>query len=243
MTKLKYLEQQHLYEDSAEVVDVITLEDGRIAVLLNETIFYPQGGGQACDCGIIEKDGVVFKVNDTRFVEGIVRHIGEFESGEFKAGDLVNLKIDQERRLLNSKLHTLGHLIDEVIYDLGYTDWTAGKGYHFPDAPFVEYIAEFPREEIEDLKVKIEEKVNDFILQGFEIKTSIVDYSELNGLCRDVPDYIPRDKSCCVAIVWDDKGIPCGGTHVKNIKDIGKVSIRKISSKKGKVKVCYELME
>jgi len=57
---------------------------------------------------------------------------------EFNIGDNVRIEINAEWRKLNARNHTSGHLIDQVMRVLEPT-WGAGKGYHFPDGPYVEY--------------------------------------------------------------------------------------------------------
>ena len=117
MTHLLYLDDTYLFKSTATVLEIKTLEDGRTAVILNQTIFYPQGGGQPCDTGIIST-GVkhVFIATDVRLdASGIVNHIGRFEHAIFTPGQQVGLEIDQAQRILHAKLHSAGHLLDTVL--------------------------------------------------------------------------------------------------------------------------------
>ncbi len=83
-TKLKYLEDFSLLKSEARVVEV-QKENDRDIVILDETIFYPQGGGQSYDQGTIESASGKFLVEEVRFVEGVVRHIGKLKKEYFKS--------------------------------------------------------------------------------------------------------------------------------------------------------------
>lgn len=76
MTKLIYLDDTYLFEKEAVIVEIKENERGK-AVILNETIFYPQGGGQPADKGEIISGDNIFVVNDVRLDEtGTVWHFG-----------------------------------------------------------------------------------------------------------------------------------------------------------------------
>jgi len=239
-TKLKYIYNPCLFEDVAVVQKIQDSEDERKILILDQTIFYPRGGGQPYDVGKISNNKGIFNVHEVYFSEGLVQHYGVFEKGSFDIGDKVNLKIDKERRILNNKLHSAGHLIDSAVWNLGYT-WKPTKGGHYLGNSFVEYEGEIDNEQKEQIKNNIQKEVNSLIKEGFEVKRLEVKKSELPKYCEDIPDYIPEGKPCSIAIVWGEKGTPCGGTHVKNIKDIGKINIRKLKCKKGIIKISYDL--
>ena len=103
-TKLLYLEDFTLLVYDARVIEVYN-EEKREVVMLDQTIFYPQGGGQPYDQGTIESASEKFLVEEVRFVDGMVKHIGKFESGRFSAGEIVTCNVDPARRTLNSRLH------------------------------------------------------------------------------------------------------------------------------------------
>ena len=98
-TLLKYMQESHVLVDQAKVMDCTILEDGRTAFILNQTIFYPQGGGQPYDQGYIKSEDAIFQVNEVRFKDGIVYHIGSIKEGSFDKDSLVDLYVDKDRRL------------------------------------------------------------------------------------------------------------------------------------------------
>lgn len=135
----------------------------KLVIRTNQSIFCPQGGGQPSDIGTIEStDGKVLA--DVLFagisgsgdvelycnaasvstasatVEGVAEANLEHLEGILAAGGVVVLKVDVKRRATNCILHSAGHLIDTAVSRLGLTaNLKPGKGYHFPDGPFVEY--------------------------------------------------------------------------------------------------------
>ena len=160
-TKLLYLEDFNLFVTEARVLEVIQ-ENAKDIVLLDQTIFYPQGGGQPYDTGVIENASGKFSVEEVRFVEGIVKHVGKFESGNFSVGEIVKCVIDEARRALYSRIHSAGHVVDMAITALN-LNWVPGKGYHFPEGPYVEYAGSLDGLDREKLKIDIENLCMKFI--------------------------------------------------------------------------------
>ena len=118
-TKLLYLDDSCLFEAKATLLAVQETEDGRKSLILDQTIFYPQGGGQACDKGEIRTETASFMVQDVSFIDGNTHHIGEFSSKAFAEGEEVHLAIDPARRKLHSRIHSAGHLLDVAMFNLG----------------------------------------------------------------------------------------------------------------------------
>lgn len=240
-TILKYmdsLENMSLYEDFSKVLNIEDLEDGRKALILDQTIFYPQGGGQPYDQGIIETANSKFIVEEVRFVEGIVKHIGRCGSGNFEIGESVKCIIDKERRILNTRLHSAGHLVDMAINALN-LNLIPHKGYHFPNGPYVEYEG-FLSHDMEKLKKDIEDLANSFISQKIETTVQFMNKEEMKKICRYVPDNMPANKPMRV-VIYGDFAVPCGGTHVRNLGDILAITIRKIKQDKSLLRISYEI--
>lgn len=235
MTELKYLEDTYLFEINATVIDVIQHDDN-VDIILDQTIFYPQGGGQPADTGIIEnKNNFQFSVISVKLDEnGEVHHLGNFISQPFNKNDVVKLKINQQNRIKNAKLHSAGHLIDAAILKMGVENKPT-KGFHFQEGSYVEYEGVFDNSE--DFISKLENTVNDLVKQDLIVEIKELDAQEAQK--KEV--WAPAGKS---ARVVNFKGFPicgCGGTHVKSSAEIGTIKIKKIKSKKGKTRVSYLL--
>ncbi len=221
-TILTYLQDSSKIEDIATFLSLLEVEGKGTALILDKTIFYPQGGGQPADQGLINGDNAELIVSDVRMIEGIVHHFGNFSRGNFAQHDTVNLKIDIERRNLHTRLHSAGHLIDDATKMIGLT-LTPTKGYHFPQGPYVEYEGEVALDQKEELRLRLEAKVNELASNKSDTKITFT------------------DNKIRVVAFTEGMGCPCGGTHVSNTGDIGKISIKKISSKNGQVRISYFL--
>src|SRR5271170_7651969 len=156
-TKLLYLDDTDNHLATATVLSIENSEEKGISVILDQTIFYPQGGGQPADQGqITDNTGALFTVKDVRMVNGIVHHFGEFSQNNFSINQSVNLSIDIKRRQLNARLHSAGHLIDAAVQLLS-LPLVPAKGYHFPDGPYVEYQGEIAVDDREPIRIQIEQ--------------------------------------------------------------------------------------
>ena len=235
-TKLLYLENFNLLTAQVAVVDIIN-EEGRDVIVLDQTILYPQGGGQPYDQGSIKSPSAIFNVEEVRFVEGIVKHIGKFENGSFTKGDSVTIIVDEARRRLNSRLHSAGHVVDLAITELK-LNWIPGKGFHFPQGPYVEYAGSFEGLDKEKLKADIENLCNKVISGGREVKILFLEIDKMKKACHFDPDYIPEGKPGRV-VMFGDFGVPCGGTHVANISEIKGITIRKVKQEGNNIRVGY----
>lgn len=241
-TKLIYLNDFGVVTNSSQVVSVHKTEDDRVDVVLNETCFYPRGGGQDWDTGTIKgNDGTKFQIEEVRLDEnGVVHHVGQFATDEFVAGAAVKCEVDMNRRAINTKLHSAGHVVDLAVDRLS-LGWEPVRGAHYPHMSFVEYEGEASPEECETIRGQIQEIVTEVTTSAPENEIRFMPVSEMHTVCRHVPKNIPTNKPARVVIYNGDYGIPCGGTHVRKLDEIGKVTITKVKCKKGITKVSYRV--
>lgn len=235
MTALLYLEDMQRTEAEATLVRV-DRDDSGVALFLDRTIFYPQGGGQPFDQGIIERNGSTFRVEQVRWRGEEIAHIGSFERGELAAGDAVRCTVDKERRRLHTRLHSAGHVVDMAVDRLGY-GWKPGKGYHFPDGPYVEYSGELARDK-EGVRAAIESTANELVREAAPTRVASMTRDELGRVMRFVPDYVSSDQPARV-VFYGSFGVPCGGTHVSNLGEVGTVVVRKLKASGGTIRVSY----
>lgn len=239
MTELLYMQDFDVEQCSAVVQSVALTEDGRTDITLDQTCFYARGGGQDWDKGVIISDNVRFQVEEVRLDEtGNVHHIGMFEQGVFESGQTVDCEVDKNRRAINTRLHSGGHIIDMAIDSLG-LDWIASKGQHYVDLSALEYSGTWNPEKAEELRLAIEAKANELVESKMDNKIVFMPVDEMHTVCKHVPDNIPRNKPGRVVMYGENFGIPCGGTHVKNLEQIGEVKIPKLKEKKGIIRLSY----
>ncbi|KAM0878335.1 hypothetical protein ACQ4PT_034953 [Festuca glaucescens] len=250
-TRLAYFDDMWALRSPATVLSHHQEEGGRRAVVLDATIFHPQGGGQPADTGVISAaTGAAwrFLVEDVRVKEGVVFHYGRSEDAagdgckpELDKGQSVTLEIDAGRRSLNSRLHSAGHLLDSCMTNLG-LHLEPGKGYHFPDGPSVEYKGVIPPDQLQDKKTQLEKQANELISKGAKVLVSVYPYDEAAKLCGGaLPGYISQDSTPRIVKFGEYPGCPCGGTHVADVADIGNLKVTSIRVKKGVTKVSYSI--
>ncbi|CAI0467417.1 unnamed protein product [Linum tenue] len=248
-TKLDYYDDMQKLESKARVLSFIKGDDGRETLILDATVFYPQGGFITA-AGVDSATTTTtfkFTVQDVRSKDGIVYHYGVTEGcsvedpkKEIKEGTEVFLRVDETRRKLNSRLHSAGHLLDACLPNVGLGHLKPGKAYHFPDGPWVEYKGTVPQNELQTKQKEIEIEANGLISKGGKIIAAEMSYDEACEWCGgSLPDYIPKGSNPRIVKLGDNPGCPCGGTHVPDISEIRSLKVSQIRTKKGVTKVSY----
>lgn len=237
--KLLYLEDFNLLETNAKVIEVVQ-ENERDVVILDQTVFYPQGGGQPYDQGIIESPRGKFVVEEVRFVDEEVKHIGKFERGNFSQGETVRCLVDEDRRKLHARIHSAGHLVDKAIKELK-LGWVPGKGYHFPNGPYDEYEGSLENMDKEKVKTGIERLCNQYIERGGKTEVLFMEREEMEKVCHYIPDFPEEKGKRARIVVHDGYYMPCGGTPVKDISEVGHMTIRKVKQEGKNIRIGYDV--
>ncbi len=189
-------------------------------VVLDKTIFYAEGGGQAADSGFINDEKVV----DVQKIGGVVIHYLRHKS-PFRKGQRVHLKIDAERRENLKKHHTATHLINAAARKvLGEHIWQAGSEVKSDEAHLdVTYFKQIDEEE----KEKMERLVNEWIWKAIPVK--IKEYPR--GEAEKSFGFIiyqgggPIRKNIRIVNIENVDAEACGGLHVSNTSDVNFVKI------------------
>lgn len=238
-TKLLYMDDFDVTSAKTRVREICTSEDGRSIVILNETCFYPRGGGQDWDRGTIESATSTFTVEEVRLdAGGVVHHVGAFNGEEFSMAEAVTCKVDTARRAVNTRLHSAGHLVDMAVDKLG-LPWKPVRGAHYPHMSFVEYEGELAPEAYEQTQADITKIAAELAATETPNELRYMPPGEMHTVCRHVPENLPANKPGRVVIYGGTFGVPCGGTHVRALQDIGAVRVTKVKAKKGLIKVSY----
>ena len=119
----KFVGYEHLnYESKVTVLTteeeiVDALSDGeKGTIIVDETPFYATSGGQEADNGVITSVEGTFRVEDTvKILGGKIGHKGYMESGMIKVGDMVSLKVNEEKRALSARNHSATHLLQKAL--------------------------------------------------------------------------------------------------------------------------------
>ena len=220
-TRRLYYENPHMKEFEARVLEIKDKE-----VVLDKTCFYPEGGGQAGDTGVIsgirvtntiKTDSELIKIGDQEIpVGGKIIHVLESKPG-FSAGETVKASIDWDRRYRIMKLHSASHIMEHYLFQVfGSMDRIGSSVDDKKDRS--EYVSQ-ERLDAEKL-AKVQQLCNEFISKNLDIKTGP---SEENENVR----------------VWQCADIKffCGGTSVQNTKEIGKIRLKRENKGAGKERV------
>jgi len=237
MTKLEYLHNSSLHLSAK--VQGLSNDDQGSYLLVDRTIFYPQGGGQPADKGFIKfPPDFQVEIYSVKYFNGEVRHYGDFSKLDLCEGLEVDLFVDEGWRVQNSKAHTAGHLLHAVIESMD-CDLTAVKGYHFPDSPYVEFAGSKPEKPelfIEETNRRLQSSVS----SGLTVSCSVMSFEKLIKECKIIPEGLPMDKPLRVAVIQGSDPVPCGGIHVKDLSEFKEVFVSKLKCKRGKVRLSYK---
>ena len=237
-TELIYLQDAYQRELETEVINVVPDGDGNTYVYLDATIFYPEGGGQPSDTGIIQgKDGRAQMLH-ARYRGGVVAHRSEIE-GSLKAGDTVKCMLNWEERHHNMRAHSAGHVLHDALISLPHpANLFPLKGNH--KKCYVDYSGDALAPELAEA---LEEKCNEIIQADLETHIRTVDLQELKQICRFVPPNLPADKP--LRVLWLDgyDPMPCGGTHVRSTAEIGGMKILRVGTKRKVNHIKYQIFD
>lgn len=144
----------------------------------------------------------------------VIEHIGDFcgqaDWQGFLPGQQVLLKVDEEVRLVNARLHSAGHAIDAAMQRCGiFSQLKATKGYHFSDGPYVEYQGSISEAQLGTLPVDLNNEMQRIISESIPTTVELMDNASAGSVCGcDTSSYPPRVRVVSLAGV----SIPCGGT-------------------------------
>ncbi len=211
------------YEANSEVQLINPGADRQAAIVVAETPFYPEGGGQVGDRGVIEtEDGAIFEVSDTRKADGSIVHVGRIlrgEAGDFARGAHVKLKIDRLRRDAAMLNHSATHILHYALRDiLGNTVHQAGSLVD-PDKLRFDFAHTGPVKD--DALATIEEEINARIRENAEVTTEEMAYDDAikaGALAFFSEKYGDRVR---VVRMGDFSVELCGGTHISRTGDVG----------------------
>lgn len=137
MTKKLYLQDTYQFDFESLIQEVSKDEKG-IFIILDQTAFYPQGGGQPSDHGVIRNDHFEANVIHIAQHSDQIRHHIEPIATEILVAQKVYGVVDHKRRLTNARYHTAGHLLSNIVEILN-PKLKAIKGHSFPGEAYVEF--------------------------------------------------------------------------------------------------------
>ncbi|WP_434796823.1 alanine--tRNA ligase [Terrisporobacter vanillatitrophus] len=202
-----------------EVVNTIC-EGEKAIVVLNETAFYAEGGGQAGDIGTLENAETIFEVVDTKKgANNTIKHIGFVKKGKISVNDKLESKVNKEIRMASARNHTATHLLHEALKEVLGDHVNQAGSLVTPERLRFD-VTHFEPISKEELKL-VEEKVNTAILDALDINCEIMnikDAKEKGAMALFGEKY---GNEVRVVSMGDYSVELCGGTHLNNTSQVG----------------------
>jgi misacylated tRNA(Ala) deacylase len=186
-------------------------------VVLDRTAFYPEGGGQPSDEGVLEWPGGSVRVTKVE-KKGIVKHL--IDGDPDQVPDEVHGRIDWDRRYAHMRMHTAQHLISAVILEqLG--AHTVGSQLYADRSRI-----DFDRARLTDADIQTaRERFDELVDHGVPVKVVEMDRAEVEARTkkgRAQLDLLPRSVTRLRVIEIEGYDLcPCAGTHVRNLSELG----------------------
>ena len=221
MTKKLFNNNAYETQFIAHIIAVLEKDD-RYLIQLNETYFYPEGGGQPNDTGTI--DGI--EIYDVQYIDDEIYHYSKSKPSQLKQ---VYCTIDWERRFDLMQQHSGQHILSaacEKLYDANTV------GFHLSQETVT---IDLDKKLTADDLVKIEKLSNDIIFKNIPILVHYPDSDELSKLpLRKLPKVT---KDIRIIEVENFDFSPCGGTHTQSTGEIGLLKIKKMENHKNGVRL------
>ena len=232
-SQLLYQEDPTILEFEAMLVENLTLPDGRRGVVLDQSYFYPTGGGQEHDMGVIGSARVVDVYKDENNLRLIHVVEGEVSLGPIKA------RIDAERRLRHMQHHTAQHLLTHcLLRHTGYETVSANINGYSPSTldvvtPAASQTTQISKSDLEQAELL----ANRIIYEDRPVKTYFVSPHELKSIPLRRPPKVTENIRIVEIDALDYS--PCGGTHVLRTGSIGLVKVLKAERQNDKLRVYF----
>uniref|UniRef100_A0A0G4HI57 Threonyl/alanyl tRNA synthetase SAD domain-containing protein n=1 Tax=Chromera velia CCMP2878 TaxID=1169474 RepID=A0A0G4HI57_9ALVE len=248
-TSLLYFHRKFDETEYAEPSRVLHVDEGGQRIILEKSLFHPQGGGQPGDVGRIffrmqgDGDGETAEksaeVKNTTIINKDLPDGGHVvlellssspsSSGPALTKDTViaRQQVDVESRKANARLHSAGHLLDAGVLRAGVKGWSPGKGFHFPEGAYVEYAlskegADIPSspEEKSQMIQKIQAAVDELIRSGDAVRVRLEQRKkEETGEKQSAAGPLLTSATARYVSIGGVE-CPCGGTHVASLENI-----------------------
>ncbi len=234
-----YLDDSYLKEMDAEVLEVLPEGKDVYRVILDQTVFYPMGGGQATDQGELKGDNWVGEVYQVINRDGEIWHFVKAINAP-TVGIKVHGSINWDRRYKNMKLHSAGHIIDCAMFLLGLSPQTLIpiKADHNKN-PHIIYQGTLG----EDIKQKLPDKTNELVTKNLKLTWYFQPLENLQKEAIYLIPGLPTNKPLRTLNLEGVGAVADGGTQVKNTNEVGKIKIESVENEEGLTIVKYSIAD
>ncbi|WP_405423402.1 alanine--tRNA ligase [Pantoea stewartii] len=203
---------------AGEAVDTVSAGQDAV-VVLDETPFYGESGGQVGDTGVLKGNNVEFQVQDTQKYGQAIGHIGKVSSGQLRIGDRVEAVVDEARRARIRLNHSATHLMHAALRQvLG--EHVAQKGSLVNDKYLRFDFSHFEAMKPQEIR-QVEDIVNAQIRRNLPVETDVMDLEAAKAKGAMALFGEKYDQRVRVLTMGDFSIELCGGTHAARTGDIG----------------------
>lgn len=223
MVRALYMDDSYLKSWNAKITSV---KDGKF-IILDQTAFYPKGGGQNWDEGYIIKDDEKFRVVYVGKFSGEISH--EVDKSGLKEGDEVSCELEWERRYTYMRYHTASHLLSNILYrrtDAKITGNQIEMDKTRMDFSMIDYSPEKLRVYVDEANEIIEQNLP--ITVDYMSRQEVLGKPELARLAVGLPENLKEFRIVKIGNI--DKQVD-GGTHISHLSEIGKIEVIKTVNK------------
>jgi alanyl-tRNA synthetase len=241
MTRKLYLDDTYQFHFESFITKIDKDERG-VFITLDASAFYPQGGGQPSDQGIIKNDHFEITVSAVAQINDELRHYTSHLTKDIPLESKIYGLVNQERRLLNARYHSAGHLIGNVV-EICYPHLKATKGHSFPKEAYISFAKANPTTQPDTQldAAHIQDAINTAIARNDKTRVFEMDPKSFEQQFYTLPYSIPEHKKFRVMQIGNMPPVPCGGTHVSFLKELDSVRIGKIKSNNNCVRISYDV--
>ncbi len=222
-TELLYLSDPYLKEAICRIQKVEPDDRKSAYLILDKSIFHPKSGGQPSDKGKVLANTVVFNVRKVMLASGVAVHWGRYVQGTPAIGP-AQMQIDWNLRYRCMRKHTAAHLFDHCLATvLGRRVETTDSWVG--DESYIGYRGEVPAPGQLQMAEKME---NQLVEKGGVVTCQLMTRQEALLSSPEAPNLarLPIDARLRVVTIEGCQGIPCGGTHVRDIREIQQFNLK-----------------
>lgn len=231
-TRLLCYEDPYVKKFEARVIKIAKMENGETGVVLDKTAFYPGGGGQPPDMGLIENDSVRARVDGLRRHGERIIHFVDEVAGEIREGDNVKGVIDWNRRYRLMRIHTSAHLMSQAIrqaLDKPVEIVSSGMDLQKARLDFTH------KGSTRELFPQIEIIANNVVKENRTVKIRLMPRNEAEEYVEKFHESLktlpPQVSKVRIVEIEGWHACACGGTHVKGTSETREVKLLSRSSK------------
>jgi len=237
-TELLYLGDSYLKEATCRILRVEQDDRKSAYLILDKSIFHPKSGGQPSDKGRVFADAFVFDVRKAMLTGGVAIHWGKYVQGTPQIGS-ARMEIEWGPRYRCMRKHTAAHLFDHCLATVLGTRVETTDSW-VGDESYIGYRGELPAAE----KLRAAEIMeNQLIAKGGRVTSQVMTREEALLSSSDAPNLtrLPSGTHLRVVTIEGCHGIPCGGTHLRDIRQIERFNLKTPETLSGGFRVHFDV--